>query len=433
MFVLLSMKTAIQLTVLSVVLVSSVGPGNAQSAPSARPAAVPGDLFSGSALSGRGKADPRVSTITSGRSDAARKLAAGYPAAQRATMERTFDSLLQVFSKVESAVGIPAGDVAGALAAFAIASFEAYRDVEVDQKHYKPVIDQVRRVLQSHAGFARAGAAEKRELYEHMAILAMFVATKRDAVKKSGDATALRTLREEARRYISQGLNVDPDRLQVGSGGVLYSWYQTYDISGMQMVDNTYVLFKDGTCTTALQDLDPATSRAAHPKKWGHWRKRGKKYEISLAGVAFAVPPSQSIREPARRGERLSGKWSASTGGQVGPDAVYWHNSSVVFSKEGRFEVSSSGGSGGTSGDTTSHSVYSDEGSASSTTNPNFAGGGSRRSRNTSADRTGTYVLDGYILELRFDSGRVEQHLFHARDDRDFIWFRGSDMMKDKK
>jgi hypothetical protein len=214
--------------------------------------------------------------------------------------------------------------------------------------------------------------------------------------------------------------------------GVLNSWYQVYDISGMQIRDKTYVLFKDGTCTSAIDDLDPATSKVADPDEWGRWRKRGKDYEITLGGEAF-VPDNQSIRQPARRGERLSGKWSVSSGGQVGPDAVYWHNSSVVLTREGRFELSASGGSGGTSGDTTGVSVYDDEGSASSVTNPNFGGGGTRRSRNTRADRTGTYALDGYVLVLRFDSGKVEQHLFHTNDDRSFIWFRGSDMMKDKK
>ncbi len=39
----------------------------------------------------------------------------------------------------------------------------------------------------------------------------------------------------------------------------------------------------------------------------------------------------------------------------------------------------------------------------------------------------------GYVLVLRFDSGKVEQHLFHAADDRSFIWFRGEEMTKDKK
>jgi hypothetical protein len=470
------MKTAIQIIIMLFVLVSSVGPGHAQSASGGQgapmPSALPGDLLSGAALgaAGQGKGDPRVSTITAGRSGAIKKLAAGYPAAQRAGIERTFEALLQAYPKVESAVGVPAGDAAGALAAFAIASFEAYRDVQVDPTYYRPVIGQLRRVLQAHPGFARASATQKRELYESMAIVAMVVATKRSEAKQSADASALRTVRDEARRYISQGLRIDPDHLQIGSGGltvsagapphrapgaaepgtspapprtkripvdriaaVLLSWWQTYDLSGMQVMEKTYVLFKDGTCTTALEDLDPATSRAANPKEWGRWRKSGKGYEIALAGEKFEAPPGQLIREPARRGERLSGQWSRSSGGQVGPDAVYWHNSSVVFSKDGRFELSSSGGHGGTSGDTTSVSGYDDEGSATSTTSPNVGGGGSRRSGKSRVDRTGTYSLDGYVLELRYDSGRVEQHLFHTDDNRKFIWFRDSEMMKDQK
>ena len=203
------------------------------------------------------------------------------------------------------------------------------------------------------------------------------------------------------------------------------------------MGEKTYVLFKGGSCTTALDDLDPATSRATNPKQWCRWRKRGKEYEIAFAGKDFFSPENQSIREPARRGERLSGKWSASGGGQVGPDAVYWHNSSAVFTKEGRFELSSSGGHGASSGDTTSTTVYDDEGSATSVTDPNIGGGGSRRRGSSSADRTGTYSIDGYVLELRYDSGRVEQHLFYAADlrpgDRHFVFIRGTEMTRDKR
>lgn len=227
-------KSAVHHLLVLVALVASVDAGHAQSAPDGpglrTPSAMPDDLLSGApGASGPGEVDARVSTITAGRSGAARKLAAGYPAAQRADMQRTFEALLQAYPKVESAVGVPAGDAAGALAAFAIASFEAYRDVEVDPKHYKPVIEQLRRVLQTNPDFARASAAEKRELYEQMAILAMFVATKRSALKKSGDTPALATLRDEARQYISQGLKIDPDGLQVGSSGLAVSADATVD------------------------------------------------------------------------------------------------------------------------------------------------------------------------------------------------------------
>jgi hypothetical protein len=440
------------------------------------PSVVPGNgLLSGASLgaAGQGTADPRVSTITTGTSGAARTLAAGYPAAQRASVERVFNGLLQAYSKVETSVGIPAGDAAGAVALFAIATFEAYGDIDVDPKHYQPVIVQLRRVLQANPDFARASAVQKRELYEQMAILGMFVAARRIEVKKTANPTALRGLRGAAGQYISQAFKIDPGRLQIGSSGVvvsgtgaiadrasapagpasapagagrfpidrlavvLNSWYLTRDMSGQQMVETFYLLFKDGTCTrdlpTSLADFDPAASRAANPEKWGRWRKRGAKYEVALAGQSFTEPSNEMTYEPARRGERLSGKWSSSSGGAVGPDTVYWSNSAVVFTKEGRFETYSSGGSGGSSGDTTSYAVHDDEGSASSVSNENIAGGHARRSGNSKADRSGTYSLDGYALTLRFDSGRVERHLFVARADRGFIYFRGSDMNRDKE
>jgi hypothetical protein len=469
------MKSTIQMLIVLVALGHGVATGHAQSAPAGDPGLQLPSSLAGSRLlpggalgSGQGKADPHVSTITTGSSGAARKLAEAYPAAQRAAAERTFQALLGAYVQVESAVGIPAGDAAGALAAYAIVSFEAYSDADVDQKHYKPVIDQMRRALQANADFARATAAQKRELYEQMAIMGMFVAARRSEAKKSGDATALRAVRDAARQYISQGLKIDPDRMQIGGGGlivaasgatapdgasapaappaasapfsarpfsterikgVLFSWHQTYGAEGFGLSETTYLLFKDGTCTTELSKSleDPAASKADDPKAWGRWRKQGALFEVAFEG-SFFTPPGQKIREPARRGERLSGKWSASSGGSVGPDAIYWSNSSVTFSKDGRFETYSSGGSGATSGDTTSTTVYDDEGSATAVVNPNIGGGGKRRSGRTSADRTGTYSLDGYTLELHYDSGRVERHLFHTTPERDYIFFRGTEM-----
>lgn len=49
------------------------------------------------------------------------------------------------------------------------------------------------------------------------------------------------------------------------------------------------------------------------------------------------------------------------------------------------------------------------------------------------ADRSGTYSLNGYTLELRYDSGKVERHLFFGTSDRKFVFFRGSNMMRDRK
>jgi hypothetical protein len=199
-------------------------------------------------------------------------------------------------------------------------------------------------------------------------------------------------------------------------------------------------VLEDGTCTTALphrlEDLDPVASRAAHPEQWGRWRKRGKTYEVSIGGP-FEAPPNQKMFQPARRGERLSGNWNVASSGTAGSTS-FWSTDAVVFGKDGRFEASSSGGMGGTieggrpGESTTTTTIRDDEGSSSSITSPHLGGGKTRRTGKTRADRSGTYSLDGYTLELRYDSGLVERHLFFASPDRRDILFRGSLMWRKK-
>jgi hypothetical protein len=46
------------------------------------------------------------------------------------------------------------------------------------------------------------------------------------------------------------------------------------------------------------------------------------------------------------------------------------------------------------------------------------------RSGRTEADRTGTYVLDDYSIELRYDSGAVERHLFGISTDPGHAFLR---------
>jgi hypothetical protein len=81
---------------------------------------------------------------------------------------------------------------------------------------------------------------------------------------------------------------------------------------------------------------------------------------------------------------------------------------------------------------TTTTTIRDDEGSSSSITSPHLGGGKTRRTGKTRADRSGTYSLDGYTLELRYDSGLVERHLFFASPDRRDILFRGSLMWRKK-
>jgi len=67
--------------------------------------------------------------------------------------------------------------------------------------------------------------------------------------------------------------------------------------------------------------------------------------------------------------------------------------------------------------------AYDDDGSSLAIAGPNVGGGTSRKSGSTKADREGTYHIDGYTLELRYDSGKVERRFFAMREDRKAILF----------
>jgi len=215
--------------------------------------------------------------------------------------------------------------------------------------------------------------------------------------------------------------------------------------AGMTMQVRTYyyLLLKDGSWRrslppVALEDFDAAAARRGEPKDWGRWQRKGASYE--LAGAGNDTPQSlraDSVREPARRGETLDGTWEISTAYSTLWSVARSHRS-VSFEPNGRFSRSSGGGVVGSvgsaaAGNAVGGSVAHDDDRSSSTVGgANFGGGASRQRPSTLPDRSGTYRLDGYTLELRYDSGRVERLPFCATASRDQLWFDGEELSRAK-
>ena len=243
----------------------------------------------------------------------------------------------------------------------------------------------------------------------------------------------------EAPRAGAKGAGLDARQLEA----ILFSWEQVYEITGLQLHENAYLLLKDGSYRNAvpqesLDDFDVAADRERNARRWGTWRREAGKYQLAERGAAhFHTPDHQTVQLPARLGETLEGSWSAGSGGTVG-SVGYWSQTSVSLTAAGRFTRSSSGGAGGSSSpgtdyNVTSMTVHNDEGSASSVGSAVFGGGGSSSNGKTLANRSGSYRLDGYTMELHYDDGRVVRQLFFTNNDRSFIWFAGSQLMKQKK
>jgi hypothetical protein len=152
-----------------------------------------------------------------------------------------------------------------------------------------------------------------------------------------------------------------------------------------------HVLFKDGSVYKDLNvspyDLDVKSSRESEPEKWGRWRYVGKQIQIQWNGSGKTEEWGESqwqAATPAKKIDRLAGWYSSQiTGGNgsVAGNAI----SGFTFTADGHF---STGGSSSV-----------------------LAGIYSRSSQSKSLG--GTYTLDGYSIELRFDDGRVERKGFY--------------------
>jgi len=161
-----------------------------------------------------------TSTTTSGKTDVVRKLAASYPVAKRADAEKLFTTLLEAYPKLEKQFDIPAGDIAGAFTLCIVGSYEAYNATTVDPARIPRLIKQVRGALTTSSEFAKASREQKRELYNQMVIIGMFMVVLNGQLTQHPDPQLSQTVRTAAKGYLVQLLKTDPDKLQIDENGL---------------------------------------------------------------------------------------------------------------------------------------------------------------------------------------------------------------------
>jgi len=223
---------------------------------------------------------------------------------------------------------------------------------------------------------------------------------------------------------------------------ILYEWRNEQAGMTMQVRSYYFLLLKDGSWRdglppVALEDFDAAASRAGEPKEWGRWTRTGASYSLVSADGSSKKLDAKSARQPARRDEKLEGTWEGSSAYSTmwSVSQSHW---AVSFDGNGRFSKSSGGSIVGGAGSTAAGTavggsvVHDDDSSSSTVGGGNFGGGSPRKRPSTLPDRSGTYRLDGYTLELHYDSGRVERVAFCTTANRDEIWFDGGGMNRAK-
>jgi hypothetical protein len=171
-----------------------------------------------------------------------------------------------------------------------------------------------------------------------------------DPALLAGDAPAVDPAAKAPPAQPFTGDPLDPDLIE----GVLYSWRQVYEVTGLRFIENTYLLMDDGTARDGVPDAAPAefdleADRAANPALWGRWRKRwGREVDVAFED-GWETPPGQLRPVPGRPGERLEGRFEKSSSYAIG-DIASWANWGLTLARDGTFERWRTGGAGGSSG-----------------------------------------------------------------------------------
>jgi hypothetical protein len=177
-----------------------------------------------------------------------------------------------------------------------------------------------------------------------------------------------------------------------------------------------YLVFNDGWAykhpSVAPADLDVAASRRLEPKKWVRWED-----------VKLTAPTS--MMKPLAKGTRIGifvqrPSTSSSSRNSI---RTNWRN--LLLTSDGRFETGSTTISSRQTGidsslGPSSNSVSSSgkDGSFSSFAGSYVAGGGMIRTQSANrepggkGDHSGTYLIDGNTIELRYDNGSITRAVF---------------------
>lgn len=172
------------------------------------------------------------------------------------------------------------------------------------------------------------------------------------------------------------------------------------------------VLFRSGEAVDDMTAFSMPGGLAAHraqrPTAWTHWRKNGSQIEIEQQGAWKKLTYTKTM-DALPAGYRLDGTYQRLSGAgdsAIGGKTTITGWSSVRFDRAGTF--STDGGISGTSSSEVGHdkTTVSAYGQA--------------------AEERGRYEIAGYVLTLRYDSGRVQKRIVVTdANDPSVVWLDG--------
>ncbi|MBO9545139.1 DUF6683 family protein [Caulobacter sp.] len=146
-------------------------------------------------------------------------MAAAYPASRRTEIASVFQQLLGKFGGIERMFGQPDHDLPTALSLYVATAYEAVTGTQVTPQQARPLIAQMRGLLQGEPGVASAPDAEKQKLYEQLAVMGMFTSVATMELKQKPNPAASDRLKASARTNLAQ-LGLDPDRIRFSEAGL---------------------------------------------------------------------------------------------------------------------------------------------------------------------------------------------------------------------
>ena len=130
------------------------------------------------------------------------------------------EQMLAQYRQIESRFGLPEQDAAGAVAAFIAGNYMAYRDVGFPDGNFPALVAQMRVVVETNTGFANGSEADKRILYEQLAVAGMQMALQREQLKRQPDVALRAQLIQTAKAQLEGFLKMDVTRLRIAEHGL---------------------------------------------------------------------------------------------------------------------------------------------------------------------------------------------------------------------
>lgn len=200
--------------------------------------------------------------------------------------------------------------------------------------------------------------------------------------------------------------------------------------------ETTYLVLKDGwvydNLSVSPHDLDVAASRRLEPQHWARWRRRGTTFEVHRQDEYGRTDNQWSalalVARPIIGARRLQGVYSATrsatAGIMGGGGATSIGTTTYTFRPDGTFSWTNF-----TQNFASSSSGTGPGGSSIVVGGATVGPGGTSISAVGGGDDEGTYVTDGYTLELRTRKGQVFRFPIFSWDTgkyRDYLVINGT-------